>query len=220
MNSAPSRENIIEFLREKGLSKDKITHSIAVADLALKIADEMYKKGIEVDKWVVEAGGLLHDVGLTAFGERDYETEMANPTPEHCALGARIALEAGFPESVAHCIESHELWLASEAKAVRFPEPVTKDYTPETWEAKAVTYADIVVFAAVEEGHDLWKDTEAIVKTYHPYIKKCFESATGSSVEENHPLIRRIDRFHKEMIVYLKPEHIPKPWRVFKKQTE
>ena len=94
----PARERIIEFVREKGLSEDKITHSIAVTDLALRIADEISQKGLVIDKQIVEAGGLLHDIGIATFGDRDYEAEMAEPIPEHCSIGANIALEAGFPE--------------------------------------------------------------------------------------------------------------------------
>ena len=215
----PPSARIIEFLREKGLSEDKITHSIAVADLALRIADEITQKGIAIDKQIVEAGGLLHDIGIATFGDRDYEAEMAEPVPEHCGVGANIALEAGFPESIAHCIESHELWLGDEARTLGFPEPVKEDYIPKTWEAKAVAYADVVVFAAVEEGHNLWQDADAVIKTYYPYFSKCFKNATGENIQKEHSAIKRIDAFHKEMIAYLKPEYIPEPWREFKKQT-
>jgi uncharacterized protein len=211
-----SRDFAINLLRQKKLSEDKIIHSEAVADLALKIADEIAKSGIKIDKKIVEAGALLHDVGLSVFGERGFEEEQEHPTPEHCVIGGKIALENGFPESVAECIECHELWSREEARIVKFPEPIEKDYIPKSWEAKAVAYADMVVFAAVEEGHNLWKEQDAMIKTYHPYINKCFKNATGKNIEEDHPLIQRIDKFHKEMIRYLKPEYIPKPWRRFR----
>ena len=215
----PEREKVIEFLRENRLSEDKITHSIAVADLALNIADEIATEGIKIDKRIVEAGGLLHDIGIATFGERDYEAEMAEPIPEHCSIGATIALEAGFPESVAHCIEAHECWLGGEAKICRFPDPVKEDYLPKTWEAKAVAYADVVVFAAVEEGYDLWNDPDAVVKTYYPYFSKCFKNTTGQSIGKDHPAIQRINKLHKDMFGYLRPEYVPKPWREFKKQS-
>lgn len=218
-NEIPNRKEIVSFLREKGLSDDKITHSIAVADIALKIADEMQKKGIKIDKKVTEAGGLMHDVGLAQFGDRDYEAEMSRPTPQHCAIGAAIAIEAGFCQNVAHCIEAHECWVGSDAAACNFPKPVKDEYLPKTPEAKAVAYADIVVFAAVEEGYDLWKDPDAVIKTYHPYFYKCFKNATGLQIDSEHMAIKRINDLHKEMMQYIKPEYIPKPWREFKKQT-
>lgn len=218
-NKIPGRDRIVEFLREKGLANDKITHSIKVTDLALRIAQEIEKKGIKLDKNVVEAGGLLHDIGLTELGVGDYETEAAKPVPEHCAIGAKIARNAGFPESVAHCIESHEFWIGEEARICKFPDPIKESYVPKTWEAKTVAYADIVIFSAVEEGHDLWKDAQAIVETYYPYFQKCFYNATGEKITKKHPIIQRINSFNKEMIEYLKPEFIPEPWREFKKQT-
>ena len=145
---------------------------------------------------------------------------MAKPTPEHCALGGRIALEAGFSDGVAHCIESHELWSGDEAKAVGFPEPVRSDYIPKTWEAKAVAYADGVVAIAVEEGRDLWNDPDAVIKTYHPYFDKCFRTMTGKGISRDAPIVKRIKKFHEDMFRYLRKEDIPKPWRVFAKPTE
>ena len=132
------------------------------------------------------------------------------PAPEHCVSGAKIALNAGFPPIVVECIENHELWSGNEAKEIGFPEPLKKDYIPKTWEAKIVAYADLVVSVAVQEGYDLWKDPNAIIKASYPHRNNCFKSKTGKSIGKNHPIIKRLIKFNNEMIKYLKREFIPK----------
>ena len=95
-NSIPERKKILGFIKQKGLSEDKLIHSIAVTDIALNIAEKIAADGIQIDKNVVEAGALLHNIGIVAFGERDYEAEMAEPVPEHCSIGATMVLESGI----------------------------------------------------------------------------------------------------------------------------
>ena len=205
----PSKDAILKFLRGKKLSEGKITHSMYVAELALKISDEVIKDGIQVDKKIVEAGGLLHDVGLSGFGDKDLKEEIANPSPEHCVIGAKIASDANFPDFIVECIESHELWSEDEAKALGFPLPIKGDYIPKTWEAKIVAYADLVAFV-IALGYDLLKDTEAVIESSYIYRNKCFEKATGKSINRDHPILKRVDKFNNEMIKYFKEEFIKK----------
>ncbi len=212
------RKAVIELLRRRRLSEDKIIHSEAVADLALALARQMMAAGQELDLQVVELGGLLHDIGITHFGERDFEAEMSAPIPSHCVIGAAIVLEEGYSQAVAHCVESHELWLKEEAEECRFPAPV-KDYVPQTPEAKAVAYADIVVFAAIEEGFDLWKEKDAVVRTYHHYFGNCYRNLCGRQITAEHPLVQRVEALHRQMLPYLTPQMLPKAWRSFTRQA-
>ena len=205
----PSKDIILKFLREKNLSEGKIMHSMYVAELALKISDEVIKDGIKVDRKVVEAGGLLHDVGLSGFGDKDLKEEIESPSPQHCVIGAKIALDANFPEIVVECIESHELWSESEAKELGFPLPIKGDYIPKTWESKIVAYADLVAFVTAL-GYDLLKDPKAVIESSYIYRNKCFEKATGKSIGRDHSILKRVDKFNNEMIKYLKHEFIKK----------
>ena len=221
MNDKPSpvdRQAVIKLLRDRKLSEDKIIHSEAVADLALGLARNMTAKGIKVDPAVVELGGLLHDIGITHFGERDYEAEMACPIPAHCAIGAEMVLAEGFSTSVADCVAGHECWIKAEAEECGFPAPV-KDYLPLTPGAKAVAYADIVVFAAIEEGFNLWEEKDAVLRTYLHYFGNCFRNASGREIDASHPLVQRVETLHREMLPYLTPEILPKPWRKFTRQA-
>ncbi len=205
----PSKETILKFLGEKNLSKNKITHSIHVAELALKISDEVIKDGIKVDRNVVEAGGLLHDVGLSGFGDKDLKEEIENPLPQHCVIGAKIALDANFPKVVVECIESHELWSEDEAKELGFPLPIKGDYIPKTWESKIVAHADLVAFV-IALGYDLFKDPRAVIESSYVYRNKCYEKAKGKSIDWDHPILKRVDEFNNDMIKYLKKEFVKK----------
>jgi len=205
-----SRDSILEFLKKRGLSDFKIKHSITVANLALKIADEIMKDEIKINKQIVEVAGLLHDVGLSIFGEIDFEKEMANPAPEHCVSGAKIVLEAGYPRIIAECIECHELWSGDEAREIGFPEPIKEDYFPKTWEAKALAYADLVVFVYAL-GYDILDDPEVVIKASYLYRNECFKKVTGKCIEKDHAIIKRVDKFNSEMIKYFKREFIPNP---------
>ena len=203
----PSKDDILKFLREKNLSEGKISHSIYVAELALKISDRVIEDGMEVDAKIVEAGGLLHDVGLSGSGDKDLKEEIANPSPEHCVIGAKIASDANFSDDVIECIECHELWSGDEAKELGFPSPIKGDCIPKTWEAKIVAYADLVAFVTAL-GYDLFKDSEAVIESSYIYRNKCFEKATGKSIGRDHPILKRVEKFNNEMIKYLKEEFI------------
>ncbi len=196
-----STESIIEFLRKKNLSNDIVTHSIQVSEVALAIARRILESKHNVDLRVVSAGGLLHDVGLSKASSISYDSAMNTPIRDHCALGADIARQAGFPESVVECIECHELWNGDEAAAAGFRPPIKMDYFPRTWEAKAVADADIVVTTKVA-GYNP-RDKDAVLKIYRPYLEKCFNDPAGRDASKIASLLNRITEFHDEMLKYI-----------------
>lgn len=209
-----SRDKIIDLLYKVRVYEEKIKHSIAVAELALKIADEAIKDGIKVDKKVVEAGALMHDIGLSKTEVKTRFDEEEHPVPIHTQLGGGLVLELGFPRSVAHCVEAHEMGGSmsnEDAKELKLPGPYTS-YLPETWEAKIVAYADLMVFVAVESKLDPWKDPEAPAKAIFPYADLCYKIVTGKGVTMDHPILRRAVRLNNEMIKYVKREFLPELW--------
>ena len=169
---------------------------------------------VDIDKKVIEAGALLHDVGLikTKARTRFDEAEMASP--EHAVLGALLALEMGFPKEVAHCIETHEISGSisfEEAELFKLPKPVI-GHSPSTWEAKIVVYADSVVFWAVENNIDLWgKDVDKeIARVSFHYTNLCYKQKAGIEIDLDHPIFKRMAKINNELIKYLKPEMLPK----------
>jgi uncharacterized protein len=132
-NKLPSREQAIELLRENNCPPIVIRHCEVVAELALEIADRLEKKGVKVDRELVEVGALLHDLGRSKSNGVD-----------HGVLGANIALSAHLAEPLVNIIKRHVGGgiTADEAEAFGWPKDV---YVPVTLEEKIVSYADKLI---------------------------------------------------------------------------
>ena len=132
-NKLPSREQAIELLRENHCSPIVIRHCEVVTELALEITDKLEKKGLKVDRELVEVGALLHDIGRSKSHGVD-----------HGVVGANIASSLGLPEVLVRIIMSHVGGgiTADEAKRFGWPKGV---YVPVTLEEKIVSYADKLI---------------------------------------------------------------------------
>lgn len=124
----PSEKECIEILRKEGCSGEVIRHSIAVKDLAVKIA-----KLANADVDLVKVGALLHDVGR-AVTHGIY----------HGIEGAKIARKLSLPREVVNIIERHLGAGITKKEARKLGLPV-KDYTPRTLEEKIVAHADNLI---------------------------------------------------------------------------
>jgi uncharacterized protein len=128
-----SREQALRFLRESGCKNNVIRHCIAVADLAVEIAEDCKAKGFNVDLRLVETGALLHDIGRSR-----------THSVHHAVRGAEIAESFGVPKQVISIIKRHVGGgiTSTEAKRLGWPKDV---YIPETLEEKIVSYADKLI---------------------------------------------------------------------------
>jgi len=128
MNSIPTPKECIFFLKKSGCSEEVIRHSIAVRDVAIKIA-----KKAHADVNLVEVGALLHDIGRSKTHDI-----------RHAVEGVKIAKELGLPDDIINIIKRHiGAGLESEeAKQLGLP---AKDYIPETLEEKIVCHADSLI---------------------------------------------------------------------------
>lgn len=132
-NELPSREQAIQFLRQSGCQPNVIRHCKAVARLALKTAQNVKKKNLNVDSRLVEIGALLHDIGRS-------KTHNVN----HAVVGAELAKTLGLPQPVILIIKRHVGGgiTDSEAKELGWPNDV---YMPMSLEEKIVSYADKLI---------------------------------------------------------------------------
>ncbi|MBI2650887.1 HD domain-containing protein [Candidatus Woesearchaeota archaeon] len=112
----PSRDECIEILKKNNTPLNVIEHSKAVCKIAEEIAEKLSKKGIKVNKEIVIASSLLHDI------ERQKEN--------HVAEGANLLKEMGFFE-VSEVVKKHSLYKIED-----------KEIQPKTVEEKIVFYAD------------------------------------------------------------------------------
>lgn len=199
MTDVYQKKCILELLRKEGLHEYKILHSISVANLALKIAQELEKTGHPVDMKTVQAGALLHDVGISKT--------IDDVSPSHAAIGGQIARKYGYSEEVARCIENHEALIANKEEATQVGVETNRNsLLPKTWEEKIVAYADHVVFVVAECGRekDFWEDPHCLQKAILPYWKDVFKKYSAGEFNSKHPFMQREYEFHQEMKKYVK----------------
>ncbi|MBN1232851.1 MAG: HD domain-containing protein [Candidatus Coatesbacteria bacterium] len=89
----------------------KHTRGVTKSSLAnYEIFKEMYGNMLPVDRDILLAGALLHDVGklLEYYKENDeYKKSDIGKLIRHPFSGAYLALKHGLPEKVAHIIAAH-----------------------------------------------------------------------------------------------------------------
>lgn len=212
----PPKEKIISVLKLLGLSEKKITHSIEVADLALKITDEIERtEGIDVDREIVEAGALLHDIGLIKTFD-DF-------SPEHSVIGADIIRKIGLPERVARCAEVHEMaggLSRKVAEELKFPIlPLGEDYSPQTLEEEIVTAADLFQYLLREapeefgyKKYDPWKNPEVAKEALFSYIRDVYQKKLKKTLEmdQTSEMLSIGYEICKEFVKYVKPSFVEK----------
>jgi len=112
----PTKEECLKILKYNNVPDNIIAHSKAVCDFAMKVVDLLEKGGVKVNRDLVRAGALLHDV-----------KKLSN---NHVIEGYEFIKSLGFPE-VAIIIKKHGLYNINE-----------ESFVPNTWEEKIVFYAD------------------------------------------------------------------------------
>ncbi len=172
-NNAPASlvtaDEALEILRRSGASNALVAHCEAVRDLALQLCEGV---SVRVDRNLVEAGALLHDLG-----------RVRTQGLQHVAEGVRLAGQLGLPEKIRHIIQRHVgAGLSSiEAQEAGLP---PGHYLPETAEEKIVAYADNLVY-----GHRVISFEESIQR---------FSSRLGLES----PVVRRMFDLHQEICAW------------------
>lgn len=114
-------------------------HSLIVRDIALQLADNLIKKGIKINKELVEIGTLVHDIGCY-----DYYKKIDNmPYILHGVRGYEILKNESFEEEIARIATIHlGVGLIKENVLANNLPLEAKDYIPITLEEELVAYAD------------------------------------------------------------------------------
>jgi putative nucleotidyltransferase with HDIG domain len=90
---APDEEECLRLLRKRRTPQRVIDHSRAVLYMAEKIFPGLLKQGVRLDRDLIRAGALLHDI--------------ARQEPHHAQTGAAWLMDEGYPR-VAKIIAEHE----------------------------------------------------------------------------------------------------------------
>jgi len=112
----PTKDECLGILNKNKTPSNVISHCKTVCQVAEEITDKLIAKGIDINKKLVIAACLLHDV------ERVKEN--------HVTEGAKLIKSLGFPE-VAIIIKKHSLYKIEK-----------EEVQPKTYEEKIVFYAD------------------------------------------------------------------------------
>jgi len=91
----PSKEECMDILNNNKTPSNVIEHCKTVCKVAEEIADKLIKKGVKVNKELVVAAALLHDI------ERIKEN--------HILEGTKLIKSLGFPE-IAEVVSKHSLY--------------------------------------------------------------------------------------------------------------
>ena len=211
-----TKEEVKNKMREFGIPDERIVHGEQVCDLALKIAGRMERQeNVTLNRDHIIAGAIVHDAGFTRLtgkplvinmmGKKEFTVQ--DDVILHGMYGADIAEEMGYPREVQLIILRHELIAITrdERAALGILPLPDDDVVPETWEEKAVMYADGLQFLAVGLGLDLWTDAEAPAKGFFDIMKATTEHSSKDPITLDHPVLRRANRLNEELKGFAEP---------------
>ena len=117
MTNIPSKEECIDLLRQNNVPANIIAHTSAVCDFSMRVCDILEKRNIKVNRDLVAAAALLHDIKKLEPGEHEIE-------------GAKYIESLGYPE-VGILIKKHGLKRCH-----------LEEFHPVNWEEKIIFYSD------------------------------------------------------------------------------
>ena len=113
----PTKEECLKILKDAAVPDNIIAHTSKVCEIALKISDILEKKSIKVNKNLVAAAAMLHDIKKLSKND-------------HVIEGYNYIKSLGYPE-VANVMKKHGLVHVE-----------NDEFVPKTYEEKIVFYAD------------------------------------------------------------------------------
>ena len=117
-----------------------LTHSRAVADFALRVADSHPE--LHIDRQFVEEAAMLHDIGIFRCDAPGICCHGTEPYICHGRIGAMLLREEGYPRHARVCERHTGAGLTlDDIVAQQLPLP-RQSFLPETIEERLICYAD------------------------------------------------------------------------------
>jgi uncharacterized protein len=193
-SSLPTHKECLAIIDEHHVPPHIVKHSLAVAKLAVFLAQRLNEKGTVVDVNLVDRACLLHDiVRICDFKELDYSRFEQPVTAEDKAIWQQLrAKYKETPHEYAACDILKEKYpaLALTIKKHRYIGILNEKEKPNSWEEKLVYYADMRVMhdkiVPLEE-----RLTEAHKRNVHFYKTEAQRLSTIAKVD---PLIYSLEK--------------------------
>ena len=117
-----------------------LTHSRAVADFALRVADRHPE--LHIDRQFVEEAAMLHDIGIFRCDAPGICCQGTEPYICHGRIGALLLREEGYPRHARVCERHTGAGLTlDDIVTQQLPLP-HQSFLPETIEERLICYAD------------------------------------------------------------------------------
>ena len=117
-----------------------LTHSRAVADFALRVADRHPE--LHIDRQFVEEAAMLHDIGIFRCDAPGICCHGTEPYICHGRIGALLLREEGYPRHARVCERHTGAGLTlDDIITQQLPLP-RQSFLPETIEERLICYAD------------------------------------------------------------------------------
>ena len=117
-----------------------LTHSRAVADFALRVADRHPE--LHIDRQFVEEAAMLHDIGIFRCDAPGICCHGTEPYICHGRIGAMLLREEGYPRHARVCERHTGAGLTlDDIVTQQLPLP-RQSFLPETIEERLICYAD------------------------------------------------------------------------------
>ena len=117
-----------------------LTHSRAVADFALRVADRHPE--LHIDRQFVEEAAMLHDIGIFRCDAPGICCHGTEPYICHVRIGALLLREEGYPRHARVCERHTGAGLTlDDIVTQQLPLP-RQSFLPETIEERLICYAD------------------------------------------------------------------------------
>jgi uncharacterized protein len=124
----------------KALKEILVTHSRAVAEMALQVADRHPE--LDLDRTFLEEAAMLHDIGIFLTDAPGIECHGSEPYICHGYLGAELLRKEGLPRHALVCERHTGAGLSLEQIiAQQLPVP-HREMLPVTLEEQVICFAD------------------------------------------------------------------------------
>lgn len=139
----PSQEQIEKLHKNYSPSDEMYELVFTHCKIVWEIAEQIIAKNhLQVNKELVKASALMHDIGTYKFIQQFNETGTSKYY-QHGLEGYQITKAEGLPEDLCLVVKHHmRLGLTKEAVEYEHLDLPLEDYSPTTIEEKIVMYAD------------------------------------------------------------------------------